>query len=108
LAYIVSRTGKYIMSEAAAVLAEVLKPLTAAVVTQGVRHQMVVSNPDGRLAYSEAEAAAKLGLNKHQLRDARRRGEIKASKVFGRRIMYTPRDLADFLQAGRQPELVAA
>jgi len=56
---------------------------------------------NGRLAYSEAEAAALLGLEPHQLRDERRRGRIQASVGPGRKIMYTRQDLLDYLHSRR-------
>ena len=41
-----------------------------------------------KLAFSEPEAASLLGLEQHQLRDVRRRGEIASTKIVGRRIRY--------------------
>lgn len=55
---------------------------------------------DGRLAYSEAEAAQMLGVKSHVLGDARRRGEIDASKVGGV-VRYTKSDLLKFLASSR-------
>lgn len=56
-----------------------LKPVIAAVV------QEVLQATDAeRFAFHEPEAAAKCGIERHALRDARRRGEIKASKLGGR------------------------
>jgi len=49
-----------------------------------------------RLSFSEAEAADLLGCERHTLRDARLRGEIKASKV-GKRIFYRRETLEKFL-----------
>ena len=54
-----------------------------------------------RLAYSEAEAAAMLGLNQHQLRDERRSGRIAASQIVGGRIRYRREDLIAYLMAKR-------
>lgn len=45
-----------------------------------------------RLAYGEAEAAGLLGLNRHQLRDCRLRGEVKGVKI-GKAILYKREDL---------------
>lgn len=59
--------------------------------------------PSDRLAYSEAEAARMLGLERHQLRDIRRRGEIAASTIVGRRVRYTRDDLVAYLAARRTP-----
>jgi hypothetical protein len=50
----------------------------------------------GRLAFTEPEAAALLGVRPHVLRDCRRRGELQASKV-GSKIVYTRADLLEFL-----------
>lgn len=55
----------------------------------------------GRLAYSEAEAAALIGLHQHQLRDERLRGRISASIIVGRRIAYLPQDLTAYLMRER-------
>ena len=40
-----------------------------------------------RLAYTEPEAAALLGVRPHVLRDARLRGEITATRI-GKRVAY--------------------
>lgn len=51
----------------------------------------------GRLAYSEAEAAAALGVPRHVLRDCRLRGEIHARKI-GRAFRYSRDELVRFLE----------
>ena len=56
---------------------------------------------NGRLAFTEPEAAVLLGVKPHVLRDCRRRGELQGAKV-GSRIVYTRADLLDFLE--RQKE----
>jgi hypothetical protein len=56
---------------------------------------------DGKLAFSEAEAARLLSLNPHQLRDERRRGRISSSEIVGRRIRYTRDDLVNYLMQHR-------
>src|SRR5262245_10696001 len=56
---------------------------------------------NGRLAVSEPEAAALLGLEPHQLRDERRRGRITASAIVGKRIRYTREDLVGYLSGRR-------
>jgi hypothetical protein len=56
---------------------------------------------DEKMAYSEAEAARLLSLHTHQLRDARRRGEIGHSLGPGKRILYSRQDLAAYLLARR-------
>ncbi len=53
-----------------------------------------------RLAYSEAEAAALLGIQRHVLRDARLRGEITGSRV-GKGIRYERDELLQFLRRQR-------
>lgn len=53
-----------------------------------------------RLAYTEPEAAALLGIRPHVLRDARLRGEIAASRV-GKRLLYEKAELLRLLR-GRQ------
>jgi hypothetical protein len=55
-----------------------------------------------RLAYTEEEAARLLGLEPHQLRDERGRGRITFSRIVGRRIRYTPEDLAEYLRRSRE------
>jgi hypothetical protein len=78
---------------------EALRPLIAEVVAQALarleadRQQLSTE----RLAYSEAEAAALLGLAAHQLRDERLRGRILASVGPGRRILYTRDSLLTYL-----------
>jgi hypothetical protein len=57
--------------------------------------------PEGRLAYSEAEAARLLGMLPHQLRDERLEGKIRASKVRGRRVRYQREDLLGYLARRR-------
>lgn len=53
-----------------------------------------------RLAYNEAEAAALLGMAKHQLRDCRLRGQIQGSKP-AKCYMYTRLELMRFLERSR-------
>lgn len=50
----------------------------------------------GRLAFTEPEAAAQLGVKPCVLLDCRRRGELRGAKV-GSRIVYTRDDLLEFL-----------
>ncbi len=56
---------------------------------------------NGRIAYSEEEAARLIGLEAHALRDERRRGRVRAYQVIGGRIRYTREDLVAYLI--RQP-----
>lgn len=73
--------------------AEELKPLVAAVAAE-----LLESIPldDRRDAYSEAEAAARLGVKPHVLRVARLRGEVSASQVGGS-FRYTRSQLLTYL-----------
>ncbi len=53
---------------------------------------------DERFAYTESDAAEKCGLAVHQLREQRRLGRIVPCKAKpGRRILYTPEAIRDFL-----------
>lgn len=84
--------------------ADDLQPLIAAIVAETMKQmsqEQAKANGKGRFAYTEAEAAELLGLEQHVLRDERRRGRIQASCGPGRRILYTPQDLADYLAARR-------
>ena len=76
-----------------------LRDVVRAVVTE-VRSQ---ADADGRqldkLAYPEAEAAALCGVDRHKLRDARLRGEIKSGKI-GKTIVYERSELLRFLRNG--------
>src|SRR5262249_58504706 len=85
---------------ALAVDSDSLKALVRAVVAEVISEleQARQQIPEGRLAYSEPEAAAMLGLQPHVLRDLRLRGEIRASQVVGRRIRYVREDLVAYLQ----------
>jgi hypothetical protein len=56
---------------------------------------------DGKLAYSESEAAALLSLHPHQLRDERRRGRVEASVGPGMKLLYTRQDLLTYLSRRR-------
>jgi hypothetical protein len=82
--------------------AEALAPLVRQVVAE-----VLAATADDRakvgdrLCYTEAEAAALLGLNEHQLRDERLRGRIGASSIVGRRIRYTREDLVRYLAERR-------
>ena len=54
---------------------------------------------NGRLGYTEPEAAAMLGIQPHVLRDCRLRGEISARKA-GKRFIYSRDTLLRFLADG--------
>lgn len=81
--------------------ADVLRPIVEEVVAEVLTAIDADSTKqDRRLGYPEREAAALLGVEAHVLRDARLRGEIEASLV-GRRIVYTPEAIKEFLQRNR-------
>ncbi|MFO0970587.1 MAG: helix-turn-helix domain-containing protein [Gemmataceae bacterium] len=82
---------------------EDLRPLVAEIVAQTVKQMRDDdAKTNGRIAWSEAEAAALLGLEQHVLRDERRRGRIQASQGPGRRVLYTRKDLDDYLASRRK------
>lgn len=54
----------------------------------------------GRIGFTEPEAAALLGVERHALRDARLRGEVSASKI-GKRLIYARDELLEFLRRRR-------
>jgi hypothetical protein len=83
--------------------ADDLRPLVRLVVAEALdRLERDRAKFDGRLAFSEAEAAALLGVKPYVLRDCRRRGELERSKI-GSKIMYTRADLLEFLERQKQP-----
>lgn len=75
--------------------ADVLRPLIEAIVSD----VHVRIGDDGRLAYSEAEAAALMGVPRHTLRDCRLRGEVQAVRV-GKQIRYSRAALVGLLEGG--------
>jgi hypothetical protein len=59
---------------------EDLKPLVQAVVNEAIAQLRAdEAKLNGRLAFTEPEAAALIGVPRHSLRDARLRNEIRAS-----------------------------
>jgi|ERR1700685_655109 len=79
-----------------------LVPLIQRVVAETVAKLDQERTPFGsRLAFSEAEAAAMLGLEEHNLREARRKGAIQASRIVNRRVVYSRADLLAYLAANR-------
>jgi len=80
---------------------DALRPVIEMVVQKVLAETAPLAGTVGsRLGYTEAEAAALLGVERHVLRDARQRGELEASKV-GRRIIYTPNQLREYLANSR-------
>ena len=61
--------------------------------------QAADANFNGRIGLTENEAAAALGIAKHCLADARRRGEIHARRV-GQKYIYARETLARYLAEG--------
>ena len=81
---------------------DALRPLVHLAVAEALeRMEAERAKFNGRLAFTEAEAAVLLGVKPHVLRDCRRRGELQGAKV-GSRIVYTRADLLEFLE--RQKE----
>jgi hypothetical protein len=86
---------------------EALRPLIQAVVDEVVARLESCRQtlPEGRLCYSEAEAAELLSLEPHVLRDERLRKRIQASQIVGKRIRYMQSDLIAYLLGRRwQPK----
>lgn len=77
-----------------------LRPIVQSVVVEVLAEIAKHPVSPERLAYCEPEAAAMLGLKSHQLRDARLRGEITATRV-GARIGYTREELLAYLARQR-------
>ena len=83
---------------------DTLRPVIQQVVAETVAQlEAERSKSDGRIAFTEPEAAALLGVQPHVLRDLRRMGEIEASKI-GKRIVYKRSDLLDHLERNRWTE----
>lgn len=81
---------------------EALRPLIAAVVSETLAAmECDRAQLNGKLAFSESEAAQMLGLNRWQIRDLRRADKISASQGPGRRILYARQDLEDYLARQR-------
>ena len=80
---------------------ETLRPVIQQVVAETLAQlETERSQFDARIAYTEPEAAALLGVQPHVLRDLRRLGEIDASRI-GKRIVYRRSDLLAFLDRNR-------
>ena len=86
-----------------------LRPLIEEVVAETIakleaQHDVI----NGKLAYSEYEAAQLISLTERQLADERRRGRIKASAIVGRRIRYLRSDLIAYLLSRRTEDSTSA
>jgi len=76
-----------------------LKPIIAEVVGQVLRELAGSPLCSQQIGFTEAQAAALIGLPKHQLRDARVRGDIKATVRPGmKQVMYSRRALLAFVE----------
>ena len=79
-----------------------LRPLVKLVLTEALAElDQLKTIHNGRMAYSEAEAANMLGLNQHQLRDLRLDGKISHTRIVGNRVRYQWQDLVAYLNRGR-------
>ena len=77
-----------------------LKPIVGSVLCEVLQR----FEGDQRIAYSEEEAAALIGVAATTLRDERLRGRIEASLV-GRKVRYTRQQILDYLARRRwQPK----
>ena len=75
-----------------------LRPLIRQVVAETIgRVEADQVKVNGKLSYTESEAAALLGVPRHSLRDLRLSGRIKASKI-GKRILYSRESLVRLLE----------
>jgi hypothetical protein len=75
-----------------------LRPLLVAVVNETVeRIRIDEAKLNGRLGFTESEAAAAIGVAKHVLRDARLRGEVRGRKV-GKSFVYSKAELLRYLE----------
>ena len=87
-------------------LADSLEPFIQPIIAETVTQTLIQIENDeaqlgnGRLWFSESEAAGLLGLPAHRLRDCRRRGEITGCKV-GKSIGYERDELLRFLRNQR-------
>ena len=78
---------------------EALRPLVRLAVAEAMeRMEGEQTRFNGRLAFTEPEAAVLLGVKPHVLRDARLRGEISA-KLVGKRYVYSRKTLETFLDS---------
>ena len=73
--------------------AEDFQPLIEQCVRRAVEE---MDSRNGRLSYGEAEAASLIGVSKAALRNARYRGEVKATRL-GKNWLYRRTDLLEFL-----------
>jgi hypothetical protein len=78
-----------------------LEPLVKQVVAEALRQvESDRAKLDGRISFTEPEAASLLGVKRHVLRDARLRGEVEASRI-GARVVYTRDALLAYIARNR-------
>ena len=78
-----------------------LEPLVTKIVAKVLGQREVNGEKLGdRLAFTEPEAAALLGVRPYTLRDCRLRGEIEGSKI-GKRVMYSREQLLALMERNR-------
>jgi hypothetical protein len=78
-----------------------LEPMIRQIVAETVARLQNEGEKLGKLAFTEAEAAALLSMQPWQLRDERRDGRIAASVGRGGRILYAKSDLLRYLESRR-------
>jgi hypothetical protein len=80
-----------------------LRPVIEAAVKQVLSELSGTPLASGQIAFTEAQAAAALGIPKHQLRDARLRGDVRAT-VYPKmkQIMYSRRALLAFAEGNEK------
>lgn len=83
-----------------------LRPLVKTIVAEVLAEYSQIIGTEGRLAYTEPEAAALLGLTGRQLGEQRRAGRLSYSRGPKGAILYTKADLLAYL-ADRHEEATA-
>lgn len=81
--------------------ADIQSIVEATVLATMERIQADRAKVNGRLGYTEPEAAGLAGIAPHALRDARLRGELVASRI-GKRMIYDPNELTAFRDRQRE------
>jgi hypothetical protein len=79
-----------------------LRPLVKGVVAEVLAELTQKFSNDGRLAYTEAEAAGLLGLTARQLAEQRRAGRLGYSRGPKDRALYSKSDLLAYLASNRE------
>lgn len=82
--------------------ADALRPLIRLIAAEVLAQLDCQRGRDDRLAYSESEAAALLGLQTHQLRDQRLQGRLSYSRGPKGCVLYSRRDLLEYLADRRE------